>query len=109
MGRVPLGIVTPVMSTSRVQNRLDRLRKLIPEKKQKRMYVSEFPDKSFQNWNSVDCSRINGSGNHTLIQGSVNHLMIWCEENCSGRYVLYRKIIWFEQEEDASFFLMVWG
>jgi hypothetical protein len=109
MGNISVGNINPIIPSNRVQQRLERLRQLVPSSKKKRMYVSEFPDKSFQQWHSVDCSRIDRSGNHTLIQGSVNHFMIWCEENCSGKYVLYRKIIWFEKEEDATFFLMVWG
>ena len=97
------------MTSSRVQERLDRLRSLVSEQKQNRMYVSEFPDKSFQQWHSVNCSKIDSGVTDTLIRGSVNHFMIWCEENCSGKYVLYRKIIWFENEQDATLFLMVWG
>lgn len=108
MGSISVGRIAPIMPTSRVQDRLNRLRQLVPEKKKKRMYVSEFPDKSFQQWQSVDCSKIK-SDEKTLIQGSVNHFLVWCDENCQGRYVLYRKTIWFEKEEDLTFFLMVWG
>lgn len=108
MGRVSLGVVNPIIPSNRVQQRLERLRQLVPNNKKKRMYVSEFPDKSFQKWHSVDCAKLSGEVK-TLIQGSINHYIDWCENNCDSKFVVYRKVIWFEKEEDATFFLMVWG
>lgn len=109
MDFISVGDVDPTLPDSRTHYRLERLRKLVSANKQNRMYISEFPDKSFQTWHSVDCSKMDSGVTDTLIRGSVNHFMTWCEDNCSGKYVLYRKVIWFETQEDATFFLMVWG
>ena len=104
MGRVSLGM----LKHSNVKERLDRLRAIQGKIDYRRKFLSDFNNKEFLEWTPV--SKENIKFENELVPGSgvLTELIDWCNENCSGHYVAYRGDLYFEDENDAAMFIMVW-
>jgi hypothetical protein len=94
------------MASSRTQSTLERLRSLTKRSKNQRRYVSEFNNSEYTSWTMVDLNKL--PKKETLIPNSVNSNVIWCEDNCQDEFVFYRKCIYFKNQDDAAFFLVIW-
>lgn len=95
---------------SRVQERLARLRKIAQPKEVKRRFVSEFKNEEYLKWTSVSCKNVDYGETH-LIKGAgrLGELVDWCDDNCNKLYILgMDDIIFFEDENDAAMFTLVW-
>lgn len=89
---------------AKVKEHLDRLRSIVSTP-QKRVYKSEIKHDTYKQWRVVNLRDIQTD---TIIPGSIKPFVDWCADNCTSQYMFYSKTIYFESEDDASFFLMVW-
>lgn len=94
--------------TSRTSELLDRLRIIRGEIRDRRKFFSDFKNKEFLKWTPV--SKENIKFEKELVPGSgvLTELIDWCNSNCEGYYVAHRGDIYFEDENDAAMFIMVW-
>ena len=94
--------------TSRTSELLDRLRIIRGEIIDRRKFFSDFKNKEFLKWTPV--SKENIKFEKELVPGSgvLTELIDWCNSNCEGYYVAHRGDIYFEDENDAAMFIMVW-
>jgi len=81
----------------RTQERLLRLRRIVgPEKNPKRRFASDFDNEDYLKWT------VKGAGR-------LGELVDWCDDNCNGIYVIGKSDkIYFEDENDAAMFALVW-
>jgi hypothetical protein len=75
--------------------------------------ADEFVEWEKVKWQSVDGSIFNDSkypGAFNATKNPIYHPEVkqWCDENCRRRYISYRKNIYFEDEKDATVFIMRW-
>lgn len=92
----------------RTQELLKRLRDIKGDIKDRRKFFSDFKSKEFLDWTPV--SKENIKFDKELVPGSgvLTELIDWCNSNCEGYYVAYRGDLYFEDDNDAAMFIMVW-
>ena len=93
---------------SNVKERLDRLRAIRGEIRTRRKFFSDFSNKEFLEWTSVSKENIKFEGELVPGSGVLTELIDWCNDNCESHYVAYRGDLYFEDEQDAAMFIMVW-
>jgi hypothetical protein len=95
----------------RVQERLLSLRKIVgPEKNPKRRFVSDFDNEEYLEWTPISSNNVD-YGVTPLVKGAgrLGELVDWCDDNCKGIYIIARaNKIYFEDENDAAMFALVW-
>jgi hypothetical protein len=93
---------------SNTKELLERLRSIRGEIRDRRKFFSDFKNKEFLNWTPV--SKENIKFEKELVPGSgvLTELIDWCNSNCEGYYVAHRGELYFEDENDAAMFIMVW-
>ena len=95
---------------SRVQERLARLRKIAQPKKVKRRFASEFENEEYLKWTRISSDNVDYEVK-PLVKGAgrLGELVDWCDDNCNGIYVIGKADkIYFEDENDAAMFALVW-
>jgi len=98
----------PIIRTSRTKELLERLRSIKGNIKDRRMFYSDFKNKEFLEWTNVSKSGIKFEGELVPGSGVLTELIDWANDNCSGHYVAYRGDLYFEDDNDAAMFIMVW-
>lgn len=93
---------------SNVKERLDRLRAIRGEIRTRRKFFSDFSNKEFLEWTAVSKENIKFEGELVPGSGVLTELIDWCNDNCDSHYVAYRGDLYFEDEQDAAMFIMVW-
>jgi len=94
----------------RTQERLARLRKIAQPKQVKRRFVSDYENGEYLKWTNVSCKNVDYGETH-LVKGAgrLGELVDWCDDNCNKLYILgMDDIIFFEDENDAAMFTLVW-
>ena len=94
----------------RVKERLSKLRSIVKPKKPKRRFVSDFDNEEYLKWTSVSCKGVDYGQTH-LVKGAgrLGELVDWCDYNCTRFYIIgMNDIIFFENENDAAMFTLVW-
>ena len=107
MGGVSVG---ELIRRSRVQERLARLRKITQPKEVKRRFASDFDNDDYLKWTAISSEKIDYELK-PLIKGAgrLGELVDWCDDNCNGIYVIGKADkIYFEDENDAAMFALVW-
>jgi hypothetical protein len=95
----------------RTQERLMRLRRIVgPEKNPKRRFASDFDNDDYLKWTAISSDKIDYELK-PLVRGAgrLGELVDWCDDNCNGIYVIGKSDkIYFEDENDAAMFALVW-
>ena len=96
----------------RTQERLMRLRRIVgPEKNPKRRFPSDFGTADdYLKWTAISSDKIDYELK-PLVRGAgrLGELVDWCDDNCNGIYVIGKgDKIYFEDENDAAMFALVW-
>lgn len=94
--------------SERTRDILDRLRKIRGEVRDRRKFFSDFDNREFMNWTAVTKDGIKFDSELVPGAGSLTELIDWCNDNCNKHYVAYRGELYFEDEQDAAMFIMVW-
>jgi hypothetical protein len=99
---------TLIPRNNNTRNLLDRLRKIEGKARNRRKFFSDFENKEFMSWTPV--SKDNIKFDNEVIPGSgvLTELIDWCNDNCDGSYVAHRGSLYFESDNDAAMFVMVW-
>lgn len=97
-----------MLKHSNVRERLDRLRQIRGEIRDRRKFFSDFQNNEFLNWNRVSKENIKFEKELVPGSGALTELIDWANDNCEGYYVAYRGDLYFEDENDAAMFIMVW-
>ena len=92
----------------RTKDLLDRLRKIRGEVRDRRKFFSDFDNKEFLKWTSVSKEGIKFEKEIVPGSGVLTELIDWCNSNCEGYYVAHRGDLFFEDDNDAAMFIMVW-
>jgi len=87
---------------------LDRLRKIEGKARNRRKFFSDFENKEFLNWTSVSKENIKFTNEIVPGSGLLTELIDWCNDTCEGSYVAHRGSLYFELDDDAAMFIMVW-
>lgn len=87
---------------------LDKLRILRGEIRDRRKFFSDFDNKEFLNWTPVSKDGIKFEKELVPGSGMLIELIDWCNSNCDGYYVAYQGALYFENNDDAAMFIMVW-
>jgi len=92
----------------RTKAKLERLRKLAA-KSSKRRFHADFDDAEYTNWTSISHENIDYEV-MPIIRGvgHLTQLIDWCNENCNGLWVAKSGHLYFEKDDDAAHFAMVW-
>ena len=93
---------------SRTKDLLDRLRKIRGEVRDRRKFFSDFDNKEFLKWTPVSKEGIKFEKEIVPGSGVLTELIDWCNDNCDGYYVAHRGDLFFEDDNDAAMFIMVW-
>lgn len=97
-----------LLKHSNVKERLDRLRAIRGEIRTRRKFFSDFESNEFLKWTPVSKDDIKFKFELVPGSGVLTELIDWCNDNCNGYYVAYRGDLYFEDEQDAAMFIMVW-
>ena len=97
-----------LMNKNRTRTLLDKLRVLRGEIRDRRKFFSDFNDGEFLKWTPVSKDGIMFEKELVPGSGMLIELIDWCNSNCDGYYVAHRGDIYFEYEDDAAMFIMVW-
>jgi len=92
----------------RTSELLERLRAIKGNVKDRRKFYSDFKNKEFLEWTNVSKDGIKFEGELVPGSGVLTELIDWANDNCSGHYVAYRGDLYFEDDNDAAMFIMVW-
>ena len=110
MGGVSVGELIR-RNPQRTQERLLRLRRIVgPEKNPKRRFASDFDNDDYLKWTTISSDKIDYEIK-PIVKGAgrLGELVDWCDDNCNKLYVLgMNDIIFFEDENDAAMFTLVW-
>lgn len=93
---------------SNTRNLLDRLRVLRGDIRDRRKFFSDFENREFFNWTKVSKEGIKFEKELVPGSGVLTELIDWANDNCEGYYVAHRGDLYFEDENDAAMFIMVW-
>jgi hypothetical protein len=93
---------------SKTKELLERLRAIKSNIRDRRMFYSDFKNKEFLEWTNVSKDGIKFEGELVPGSGVLTELIDWANDNCSGHYVAYRGDLYFEDDNDAAMFIMVW-
>lgn len=96
------------MPQERTRELLDKLRQIRGEIRTRRKFFSDFDSKEFLKWTQVSKDGIKFKFELVPGSGVLTELIDWCNDNCNGYYVAYRGDLYFEDEQDAAMFIMVW-
>jgi len=94
----------------RVKERLSKLRSIVKPKNPKRRFVSDYDNGEYLKWTNISCKNVDYGETH-LVKGAgrLGELVDWCDDNCNKLYILgMDDIIFFEDENDAAMFTLVW-
>lgn len=94
--------------SERTRDILDRLRAIRGEVRDRRKFFSDFDNREFTNWTKVSKEGIKFEGELVPGSGILTELIDWCNDNCEKHYVAYRGDLFFEDDNDAAMFIMVW-
>ena len=94
--------------SKRTREMLDRLRAIRGEVRDRRKFFSDFHNKEFLKWTKVSKEGIKFEGELIPGSGVLTELIDWCNDNCEKYYVAYRGDLFFEDDNDAAMFIMVW-
>ena len=93
---------------SRTPELLERLRQIQGNIAVRRRFMSDFKEKEFLNWTHVSKADISFKNELVPGAGALTELIDWCEDNCKGYYVVHRGELFFQEDNDAAMFIMVW-
>ena len=95
----------------RTQERLIRLRRIVyPKKNPTCRFASDFYNDDYLKWTAISSDKIDYELK-PLVRGAgrLGELVDWCDDNCNGIYVIGKgDKIYFEDENDAAMFALVW-
>lgn len=94
--------------SERTRDILDRLRSIRGEVRDRRKFFSDFDNREFLNWTKVSKEGIKFEGELVPGSGVLTELIDWCNDNCDKSYVAYHGDLFFEDDNDAAMFIMVW-
>ena len=98
----------PLIRRGRSKELLDRLRAIKGNIRDRRKFFSDFKNKEFLEWTCVSKENIKFETELVPGSGVLTELIDWCNDNCGGYYVAHRGSLYFEDDNDAAMFIMVW-
>ena len=94
----------------RVKERLSKLRSIVKPKNPKRRFPSDFNNEEYLEWTSISSDNVDYEVT-PLVKGAgrLGELVDWCDDNCNKLYIIGKaNKIYFEDENDAAMFTLVW-
>lgn len=95
----------------RTKAKLERLRKLAEKtgKKSLRRFPTDYQSGEYEEWTNFSHDNINYK-EMPMIRGVgyLTQLFDWCNDNCKGYWLAKGGRFYFEQDDDAALFAMVW-
>mgnify|MGYP001586425052 CR=1 FL=1 len=99
---------TLIKRNNNTRSLLDRLRTIEGKARNRRKFFSDFDNKEFLEWTKVNKDNIKFDNEIVPGSGVLTQLIDWCNDNCDGYYVAHRGSLYFEDDNDAAMFIMVW-